>query len=143
MFHWDQGFSSQFQLDGHSFSNFHWPLKDGKAIDWCKRISKLSLDKGNKLKEGHGSYQAKRHCVYERRGSGRKVVGSYVRKNQAWKECVQESSIRRMCVRIRHEKDLCSKYLLQSLWTLVLISCSSQIHRWICVKIESVLVWKV
>ncbi len=56
---------------------------------------------------------------------------------------MQESSIGRVCVRIRHEKDLCSKYLLQSLWTLVLISCSSQIHRWICVKIESVLVWKV
>jgi hypothetical protein len=30
-------------------------LKDEEAIDWCKRISKLSLDKGNKLKEGHGS----------------------------------------------------------------------------------------
>jgi hypothetical protein len=29
-------------------------LKDEEAIDWCKGISKLSLDKGNKLKEGHG-----------------------------------------------------------------------------------------
>jgi hypothetical protein len=29
-------------------------LKDEEAIDWCKRISKLSLVKGNKLKEGHG-----------------------------------------------------------------------------------------
>jgi len=48
----------------------------------------------------------------------RKVVGSYVCKDQAWRECVQESSIEIMCVRIRHEKDLCSKYLLQSLWTL-------------------------
>jgi hypothetical protein len=73
----------------------------------------------------------------------RKVVGSNVCKNQAWRACVQESSIERVCVRIRHEKDLCSKYLLQSLWTFVLISCSSHIHRWICVKIESVLVWKV
>jgi hypothetical protein len=25
-------------------------LKEEEAIDWCKRISKLSLDKGNKLK---------------------------------------------------------------------------------------------
>jgi len=56
---------------------------------------------------------------------------------------VQESSIERVYVKIRHEKDLCSKYLLQSLWTFVLISCSSQIHHWICVKIESVLFWKV
>jgi hypothetical protein len=39
-------------LDGNTFSTFHWPLKDEEAIDWCKRISKLSLDKGNKLKEG-------------------------------------------------------------------------------------------
>jgi hypothetical protein len=69
--------------------------------------------------------------------------GGNVCNNQTWRECVQESNIGRMCVRIRHEKDLCSKYLLQSLWTLVLISSSSQIHRWICVKIQIVLVWKV
>jgi hypothetical protein len=41
-------------LDGNSFSNSHWPWKDEEAIDWCKRISELPLDKGNKLKEGHG-----------------------------------------------------------------------------------------
>jgi hypothetical protein len=29
-------------------------LKDEEAIAWCKRISKFSLNKGNKLKEGHG-----------------------------------------------------------------------------------------
>jgi hypothetical protein len=34
-------------------------LKDEEAIDWCKRISKLSLDKGNKLKEGHGGLPKK------------------------------------------------------------------------------------
>jgi hypothetical protein len=67
----------------------------------------------------------------------------YVCKNQAWKGCVQESSMEKLCVRIKHEKNLCIKYLLQSLWTFVLISGSSQIHRWICVKFESVLVWKV
>jgi hypothetical protein len=43
-------------------------------------------------------------------GSVRNFVSSYVCKNQAWKECVQESSIERVCVRIRHEKNLCSKY---------------------------------
>ncbi len=51
-------------MDGHSFSNSHWPLKDEEAIDWCKRISKLSLDKGNKLKEGHGGLPTKKAlCV--------------------------------------------------------------------------------
>jgi hypothetical protein len=47
-------------------------LKDEEAIDWCKRISKLSLDKGNKLKEGQGGSPRRRAlCVVgrkERRG---------------------------------------------------------------------------
>jgi len=54
-------------LDGHSFSNSHWPLKDEEAIDWCKRISKLSLDKGNKLKEGHGGLPSEKTlCVWKK-----------------------------------------------------------------------------
>jgi len=35
-------------------------LKDEEAIDWCKRISKLSLDKGNKLKECYGGLPKER-----------------------------------------------------------------------------------
>jgi hypothetical protein len=42
-------------------------LKDEEAIGWCKRISKLSLDKGNKLKEGHGGLPKRRLLVYEKR----------------------------------------------------------------------------
>jgi hypothetical protein len=61
-------------------------LKDEEAIGWCKRISKLSLDKGNKLKEGHGGLQNRGLLVYVkkrkkegRRMSGRKIVySSYV-----------------------------------------------------------------
>jgi hypothetical protein len=49
-------------------------LKDEEAIDWCKRISKLSLDKGNKLKEGHGGLPKERGLlVYgekKKRGGG-------------------------------------------------------------------------
>jgi len=48
-----------------------------------------------------------------------------------------------VCVGIKHERNLCRKCLWQSLWTFGSISCFSQIHHWICVKIESVLVWKV
>jgi hypothetical protein len=44
-----------------------------------------------------------------------------------------------VCVRIKHERNLCSKCLWQSLWTFGSISYLSQIHRWICVKFESVL----
>ncbi len=70
------------------------------------------------------AHQGRGHKVYGKKkerggGSVRNFVNSYVCKNQAWRECVQESSIERVCVRIRHEKNLCSKYLLQSLWMLV------------------------
>jgi hypothetical protein len=35
-------------------------LKDEEAMDWCKRISMLSLDKGNKFKECHGGLPKER-----------------------------------------------------------------------------------
>jgi hypothetical protein len=41
-----------------------------------------------------------------------------------------------VCVRIKHERNLCSKCLWQSLWTFGSISFFSQIHHWICVKFE-------
>jgi hypothetical protein len=44
-----------------------------------------------------------------------------------------------VCVMIKHERDLCSKCLWQSLWTFGSISYFSQIHHWICVKFELVL----
>jgi hypothetical protein len=67
-------------------------LKDEEAIDWCKRISKLSLDKGNKLKEGHGSLPKGGLLVYvekrkEGEGGGRKNLDSYVWKG-AHGKCV-------------------------------------------------------
>jgi hypothetical protein len=43
-------------------------LKDEEAMDWCKRISTLSLDKGNKLKECHGGLPKERGLLgYGRR----------------------------------------------------------------------------
>jgi hypothetical protein len=53
-------------------------LKDEEAIGWCKRISKLSLDKGNKLKEGHGGLPKRGLLVYVEK---RKEGGGGVRKN--------------------------------------------------------------
>jgi hypothetical protein len=52
-------------------------LKDEEAIGWCKRILKLSLDKGNKVKEGHGSLPKKGLLVYVEK---RKKKGGGVRK---------------------------------------------------------------
>jgi hypothetical protein len=53
---------------------FSLALKDEEAIDWCKRISKLSLDKGNKLKEGHeGLPRKKTLCVCEERRRKRRM----------------------------------------------------------------------
>jgi hypothetical protein len=50
-------------------------LKDEEAIGWCKRISKLSLDKGNKLKEGHGGLPKRGLLVYvkKRKTKGRRM----------------------------------------------------------------------
>jgi hypothetical protein len=42
-----------------------------------QRISKLSLDKGNKLKEGMKAYQGKGYCVY----GGKKERRRGVKKN--------------------------------------------------------------
>jgi hypothetical protein len=67
-------------------------LKDKEAIDWCKRISKLSLDKGNKLKEGHGGSPRERVlCVCgkerKRRMKGEEVLSSCVERC-SWGGCV-------------------------------------------------------
>jgi len=67
-----------------------------------QRISKLSLDKGNKLKEGHGGLPRERVlCVCGNKGKRRRceeeifssymwrgVHGKGVCKNQTWKEVV-------------------------------------------------------
>ncbi len=116
-------------------------MKDEEAIDWCKRISKLSLDKGNKLKEGHGGLQRERIwglCKRKKKGKKENVCEEGVFSSYVWR-----GAHGRVCVGIKHERNLCKKCLWQNLWTFGSISCFSQIHRWICVKIELVLVWKV
>ncbi len=40
-------------------------------------------------------------------GSVRNFVSSYVCKNQAWRECVQKSSMEGMCARIKHGGNVC------------------------------------
>jgi hypothetical protein len=79
-------------------------LKDEEAIDWYKRISKLSLDKGNK--RGLLVYMKKK------------------KKRRKEKECEEDYFLVLMCgevlmgsvcVRIKHERNLCSKCLWQSL----------------------------
>jgi hypothetical protein len=83
-------------------------LKDEEAIDWCKRILKLSLDKGNKLKEGHGGLRKRGLLMYgkekkkEGEGSVRKVVLVLM---------CGEVLMGRVCVRIKHERNSCSKCL--------------------------------
>jgi hypothetical protein len=68
-------------------------LKDEEAIDWCKRILTLSLDKGNKLKECHESLPKERgFLVYGKKKKKRRkceeFFSSIVCNNQAWEECV-------------------------------------------------------
>ncbi len=74
-------------------------------------ISKLSLDKGDKFKEVMEAYQGRGLvCVDGKKKEERR------RKCEDffWFLCVQESSMERMCARIKQEKNLCSKYLLQA-----------------------------
>jgi hypothetical protein len=81
-------------------------LKDEEAMDWCKRILKLSLDKGNKFKEGHGGSPRERVlCVCEKERNRRMCVRKFLVLMCA------EVLIRRVCVRIKHERNLCNKCL--------------------------------
>jgi hypothetical protein len=50
-------------------------LKDEEAIGWCKRILKLSLDKGNKLKGGHGGLPKGRLLGYVKKKGKEKKEG--------------------------------------------------------------------
>jgi hypothetical protein len=107
-------------------------LKDEETIDWCKNISKLSLDKGNKLKEGHGgSLKRRALCVCEKERKGKSKC-----EEEFLVLMCGELFMGGVCVRIKHERNLCSKCLWQSLWTFGSSSCFSQIHRWICFKFE-------
>jgi hypothetical protein len=79
-------------------------LKDEEAIDWCKRIWKFSLDKGNKFKgvmEAHHGRGVLCVCGKERkrRMKCEEVLSSYV-----WR-----GAHGKVCVRIKHERNLCNK----------------------------------
>ncbi len=68
-----------------------------------QRISKLSLDKGNKLEEGHGDLPRKRVlCVCEKE----ERRGRNVRKNFLVLMC-EEVFMEKVCARIKHGRKLC------------------------------------
>ncbi len=66
-------------------------------------ISKLSLDKGNKLKEGHGGLPRERIflCMWRRK----KKRGGSVRKDLVL--MCGEVFMEKVCARIKHGKKLC------------------------------------
>jgi hypothetical protein len=89
------------------YSQFSLVL-EGWRSHWLKQsISKLSLDKGNKLKEGHEGLPRERvWCVREKKKRGRggvkknflvlmcgKMFMEKVCKNQTWKEVVCNKSL--------------------------------------------------
>jgi hypothetical protein len=71
-------------------------LKDEEAMDWCKRISKISLDKGNKLK---GSWRLTKEegivCMWKRK------------KEEEEEECEEDWLLVLMCARIKHRRNVC------------------------------------
>jgi hypothetical protein len=61
-------------LDGNLSSILIGSRKDEEAIDWCKRIPKLSLDKGEQAQGGHGSSPRKKAlCVWEKKRRKRRM----------------------------------------------------------------------
>ncbi len=67
-------------------------------------ISKLSLDKGNKLKEGHGGLPRERFfCVYRKKK--KKKGGGSVRKELVL--MCGEVFMGKVCARIKHGRKLC------------------------------------
>jgi len=67
-----------------------------------QRISKLSLDKGNKLKEGHGSLPKERVLC---------VCGKEIKRRKCEEECLVlmcgEVFMEKECARIKHGRKLC------------------------------------
>ncbi len=67
-----------------------------------QRISKLSLDKGNKLKEGHGSLPRKRLlCVCGKEKKRRKCEGEFL------VLMCGEVFMEKVCARIKYGRKLC------------------------------------
>ncbi len=147
LFDWRMEYLLCFIGPKDSHPNFNWmaihsqiligPWRMRRPLIGAKGFSKLSLDKGNKLKEGHGGLPKEGLLVYvkkEKKEGRRRSVRKIVFSSYVWR-----GAHGRVCVRIKHERNLCSKCLWQNLWTFGPISFFSQIHRWICVKFESIL----
>ncbi len=101
---------------------------EGRRGHWLEgRISKLPLDKGNKLKERSWKLTKEEKsilCGKKRKGGEwmcEKKISSYVWKGCSWKKCVQEISMEGIP--------------WQNFWSFISNSCSSQIHCWIYVKL--------
>jgi hypothetical protein len=79
-------------------------LKDEEAMDWCKRISKISLDKGNKLK---GSWRLTKEggivCMWK----GKKEEEEECEEDWLLVRMCAKSSIEGMCARIKHRNSVC------------------------------------
>jgi hypothetical protein len=70
-------------------------LKDEEAIDWCKRISNLSLDKGNKLKDSW------------RFTKEEGIVCMWKSKKEEEEKCEEDWLLVLMCAIIKHGRNVC------------------------------------
>jgi hypothetical protein len=104
-----------------------------------QKISKLSLDKGNKLKEGHGGLSRERIlCVCGKERKRRKCEGEFL------VLMCGEVFMEKVCVRIKHERKLCViSTCSKASGFLVQLIVPPKSTNWICVKMKLVLVWKV
>jgi hypothetical protein len=119
-------------IGGQIILNSHWLLKDEEAIDWREGFRSLKRSRGTSSRKVKEAYQGGGvSCVEKKRKEKnecvrKKLVLMCVERCCSWKVCVQELSMEGIP--------------WQSLWSFVSNSCSSQIHRWIYVKLKTVLV---
>ncbi len=117
-------------IGGQIIFNSHWLLKDEEAIDWKEGFWSLKGSRGTSSRKVKEAYQGKRSMLCGGKEKGgewmcEQKISSYV--------CGRVLFKKKMCARIKH-----GKISMTKLWSFVSNSFSSQIHRWIYVKLKTV-----
>jgi hypothetical protein len=124
-------------IGGQINLNSRWLLKDEEAIDWRRRFRSFHWARGTSSRKVIETFQGRKEsfgwgvcvCVFlgeRKKEEKERVISFYV-----WKVLFMIE----MCARIKHGKISMTKP-----WSFISNSCSSQINRWNCVKLQKVLV---
>jgi len=119
-------------IEGQIIFNSHWLLKDEKAIDYREGFRSFHWTRGTNSRKGHGGLPRVRgvSCVRARGKEENECV-----KKKLVLMCRKVSFMEKTCARNKHGRNSMTKPL-----EFYFNSCSSQYHRWICVKFKIVLI---